>query len=61
MDIVDVLDIIYSLQWSFEQETSPICMEEADVDGNGRVDIEDLVYLVKYLYDSGPEPVSCTN
>ncbi len=59
LDIVDVSDIIYSIQWSFEHSGDPDCMEEADVDGNGRIDIEDFVYLVNYLYGAGPEPPGC--
>ncbi|MEW6413309.1 MAG: SBBP repeat-containing protein [Candidatus Zixiibacteriota bacterium] len=59
LDVVDVADVIYAVQWSFEHGGGPDCLEEADADGNGRIDIEDLVFLVEYLYGSGPQPASC--
>lgn len=37
----------------------PNCLEEADIDGTGQIDILDLTYLVEYLFLSGPEPLPC--
>jgi hypothetical protein len=35
------------------------CPSEADIDGSGSMDIADLVYLVDYMFMSGPEPPGC--
>lgn len=32
---------------------------QGDVDGNGRVDIADAYYLVRYVLGGGPEPAAC--
>ena len=46
----------------FTSGPAPECMEEADVDGSGvglPIDISDLVYLVDYMFNGGPEPAAC--
>ncbi len=40
------------------QPVRAACLE-GDVDGNGRVDISDCVYLVQYVLAGGPAPVVC--
>ena len=37
-----------------------VCPEEADVDGDGDVDIDDAYYLIDYIFNGGPAPVDCT-
>ena len=58
-DGLNVMDIDYAIDWYFQTGDGPPCLEEADPDGSGIVDVEDLVYLVKYVFMSGPEPVVC--
>ncbi len=48
--------------------TISVCGQRGDVNGSGSITIQDLVYLVSYLYNNGPSPspvsvadVNCTN
>jgi hypothetical protein len=37
----------------------PPCAEEADVNGDATLDISDMVYLVDFMFSSGPPPSEC--
>ena len=37
----------------------PSCPLEGDVDANARLNVNDLPYLVNYLFKSGAEPPAC--
>ena len=40
--------------------TDPIiCSEENDINGDGSIDISDLVSLVSFMFQEGPEPAYC--
>jgi hypothetical protein len=56
---VDISDLIYLVDYMFEDGPAPPCFNEADVDASGSLDIGDLVYLVDYMFSSGPEPLGC--
>ena len=58
---VDIADLVYLVDYMFNQGPEPECFEEGDVDGSGvmPIDIADLVYLVDYMFNSGPEPPPC--
>jgi hypothetical protein len=45
----------------FQAGPQPPCLNSADINGDdGDVpDISDLVYLVTYMFQSGPAPVPC--
>ena len=45
----------------FQQGPEPSCMLEADVNASGSdlIAIDDLVYLIDYMFNSGPEPPDC--
>ena len=58
-DSLNLLDIIYAIQWYFQAGNGPPCPNEADVDGSGVVDIEDLTYMVNHIFMAGPDPVEC--
>jgi len=61
-DNIDISDLVYLVDFMFNDGPEPSCLEEADVDGGGGstpVDIADLVYLVDYMFNSGPLPVDC--
>ncbi len=60
-DQVDVSDLIYLVDYSFNSGYAPVCFEEADVNGDLEVDIADIIYLIDYSFGSpqGPAPVSC--
>ena len=54
---LDVADIIYMVDFMFN-EGEPIMLNEvADVDNNCVIDIGDLVYLVDFQFTSGPPPI----
>ncbi len=57
---VDISDLVYLVDYMFNQGPEPPCMEAADVDGSGGdLNIADLVHLVDYMFNQGPEPVPC--
>ncbi len=57
---VDIADLIYLVDFMFNEETGFGCPMEADIDANGTgPDIADLVYFVDYMFNSGPAPPSC--
>ena len=59
-DIIDIADLVFLVDYMFNDGTEPVCFEEADVDGeNMAIDIADLVYLVSYMFTGGLEPPSC--
>ena len=61
LDVVDISDLVYLVDFMFTNGPSPNCSEEANVDGDvgNVIDISDLVYLVDFMFNSGPEPPSC--
>ncbi len=60
-DFVDISDLVYLVEYMFEDGPAPPCMDEANLnaDPEGGVDISDLVYLVDYMFLSGPPPQPC--
>ena len=59
---IDIADLVYLVDYMFNEGPTPVCWGEGDVDGSGvePIDIADLVYLVDYMFNSGPEPPPCT-
>ena len=37
----------------------PECPEECDTNGNGTINVQDLMYLVNFLFKGGPPPWPC--
>ncbi|UCD64614.1 MAG: SBBP repeat-containing protein [Candidatus Zixiibacteriota bacterium] len=58
-DVLNVLDLVYAVEWIFLEGPPPPCVDEADVNGDGIVTVEDLIFIVDLLYLSGPLPVPC--
>jgi parallel beta-helix repeat protein len=56
---INIADLVYLVDYMFNQGPEPPCLEEADVDATGEINIADLVYLVDYMFNQGPEPVPC--
>ncbi|MDH4032390.1 MAG: hypothetical protein OEV80_01165, partial [candidate division Zixibacteria bacterium] len=58
-DLIDLIDLVYLIDWMFNGGPGPVCWREANVDGSGHdsltfettseITITDLVYLVEYL------------
>lgn len=63
LETIDISDLLYFVDYSFANPPGPepVCMVEADVDGNDNVDVSDILYLVDYMFTipAGPEPVGC--
>ena len=69
LDVIDISDLVYLVDYMFTGGPAPECWEEANVDGSAPatppddgpddVDISDLVYLVDYMFTGGPAPLGC--
>ena len=53
-----VLDVAALTAYVMEKSAN-ICLTEADVNGDGTLSISDAAYLIAYLFNKGPAPVSC--
>ncbi len=58
---IDIADLVYLVDYMFNQGPLPVCFDEGDIDGSGAapIDIADLVYLVDYMFNQGPAPPPC--
>jgi len=54
---VDILDIVYLVNFKFKGGPAPTPMFSGDMDGNCTINILDIVYLVNYKFKTGPEPL----
>jgi len=55
-EMVDILDIVYLINYRYKVGPAPVSMNDADVNHDGNVDILDIVYLINFKYKAGPEP-----
>ncbi len=53
---INILDIIYLINFKYKSGPNPMEMMAADVNSDGNVDILDIVYLINNKYKGGPEP-----
>jgi len=56
---IDIADLVYLVDFMFNDGPVPPCTGEADMDGSGEIDIADLVYVVDFMFNDGPAPVAC--
>ncbi len=58
---INIVDLIYLVNYMFQEGPDPECMAEANVDGDfmSTIDIADLIHLVNYMFQDGPEPFIC--
>ncbi len=54
---VNILDVIFLLNYRYKCSIAPFVLETADVDGGGTINILDAVYLIMALYKGGPDPI----
>jgi len=54
---VDLLDILFMIEYKFKDGPAPAIMEAANVDNIGGVDLLDILYLIDYKFKDGPEPI----
>jgi hypothetical protein len=53
LNIGDPVSILFYL---FSDSLTPVCLDSADADDSGAIDITDAVYLLGFLFTGGPEP-----
>ncbi|UCC45452.1 MAG: M6 family metalloprotease domain-containing protein [Candidatus Zixiibacteriota bacterium] len=58
-DIVDMGDLTALIDYLFISYEEPVCMEEANTDGQGAVDMGDLTALIDFLFISYTPPAEC--
>jgi hypothetical protein len=51
--IVDIVDVIFLLNYLFKNGKKPAHLVQADVNCDSRVDVSDLIYLYNYLFRNG--------
>jgi len=54
---VDLLDVIYIINYKYKDGTPPIKPELADPNNDCIISILDVIYLINYKYKNGPDPV----
>jgi hypothetical protein len=56
--IIDIADIVFLVEYMFQDGPAPDQVQSCDVDGScGEVDIADLVFLVEYFFVQGQAPL----
>ena len=55
-DNVDILDIVFLINYKYKSGPEPIPLNAADVNSDELVNILDIVYLINYKYKGGPLP-----
>jgi len=64
-DQITIADLVYLVDFMFNEGSDPDCWLEANIDGDllgdafEQLTIADLVHLVDYMFSSGPPPASC--
>jgi plastocyanin len=58
-DMVNISDLTRFVCWIWGDCEAPTCLEEADINADGTIDILDVTYLASYLFGSGPPPPPC--
>ncbi len=59
LDEIDISDLVALVAYMFQGSATPVCLEEADIDGSGGIDISDLVTLVAFMFQGGAAPAAC--
>jgi hypothetical protein len=52
-----IIEVTYIIKFLYRGGPAPRCMEQADVNGDGTVNIRDVTYLIGFLYVGGPRPI----
>jgi PKD repeat protein len=55
-DIVNMLDILFLINYLYKGGPIPIIQIAADADSSGSIDMLDILYLINNLYKGGPAP-----
>jgi len=52
----DISSAVFGLSWLFAGTRAPPCAGACDANGDGQVDISDMVSILNYLFSGGPAP-----
>jgi hypothetical protein len=55
-DELSIVDVVYLINYLFNEGPDPIPIECADVNCDNEITIVDVVYLINYLFNDGSEP-----
>jgi len=55
--IVNLLDIVYLIDWKYKSGPAPLFEESSDVNSDSTVDILDIIYMIDFKFKGGPAPV----
>lgn len=58
-DLVSPVDVVAMVDWLYAGADDPTCFEEADFNGDGLVDAQDLILLVEFLWITGVPSAEC--
>lgn len=58
-DELDIEDLVYFIDYFFNEGDEPVCQKECDVNNDESIDISDIVYLIDYMFNEGDEPMGC--
>ncbi|MEA3296409.1 MAG: hypothetical protein U9R56_00920, partial [candidate division Zixibacteria bacterium] len=60
-DDISITDLVYLVNFMFNEGPPPPCPEEANIDGSPdeQINIADLIHLVNYMFNNGPSPANC--
>jgi len=53
---INIADLVYLVDYMFNQGPAPDPYDVGNIDGIGLIDIADLVYLVDFMFNDGPPP-----
>lgn len=56
---IGLLDLGMLQEYLYGLTTPTMCVEEADVNADGIVDLRDFVFLISYLFNHGSDPLPC--
>ena len=54
--LINVLDIVYMIDYKFKSGPNPDPQQAADVNHDGLINVLDIVYMIDYKFNGGPEP-----
>ena len=60
-EVVNILDIVFIINYIYKAGPSPSYWQIMDVDGSGTVNVLDITYLIDYLYKGGDDLICGTN
>ena len=58
-NIIDVVDLVYFVDFQFRNGSAPACFDAADLVVDGVHDVADLVFMVDYQFRDGDAPPAC--